>query len=193
MSNRLLILLLTVCSTSIFFSCRETSMPRPYGYFRVDLPKPVYRNIDTLNMPFRFDLPKNVQLINRDTKGEKYWIDLYYPKLNASVYCSYKPVKGNLIELLEDTRKIVYKHSIRADGISERVFDHPEKKVHGILYDLKGNTASSVQFVLTDSTQHFFRGALYFDNVPNKDSIAPMSEYIREDVIRLMESFEWKK
>ena len=193
MSNRLLIILLTVCSTSIFFSCRETSMPRPYGYFRVDLPKPVYRNVDTLNMPFRFDLPKNVQLISRDTKGEKYWIDLYYPKLNASVYCSYKPVKGNLIELLEDTRKIVYKHSIRADGISERVFDHPEKNVHGILYDLKGNTASSVQFVLTDSTHHFFRGALYFDNVPNKDSIAPMSEYIREDVIRLMESFEWKK
>jgi gliding motility-associated lipoprotein GldD len=153
---------------------------------------PVYRNIDTLNMPFRFDLPKDVQLINRDTKGEKYWIDLYYPKLNASIYCSYKPLKGNLINLLEDTRKIVYKHSIRADGISEQVFDHPEKNVHGILYDLKGNTASSVQFVLTDSIQYFFRGALYFDNVPNKDSIAPMSEYIRKDVIRLMESFEWK-
>ena len=193
MSNRFLTILLTICLTSAFLSCRETSVPRPYGYFRVNLRKPVYRNIDTLNMPFRFDLPKNVQLINRDTKGEKYWIDLYYPKLNASIYCSYKPVKGNLINLLEDTRKIVYKHSIRADGISEQVFDHPEKNVHGILYDLKGNTASSVQFVLTDSIQHFFRGALYFDNVPNKDSIAPMSEYIRKDVIRLMESFEWKK
>ncbi len=193
MLNHLFKFLLTVFSTSAFISCNQTSVPRPYGYFRVDLPKPVYRTVDTLKMPFRFDLPQNVQLINRDTKGEKYWIDLNYPKLNASVYCSYKPVKGNLIELLEDTRKIVYKHSIRADGIVERVFDHPEKNVHGILYDLKGNTASSVQFVLTDSTHHFFRGALYFDNVPNKDSIAPMLEYIREDVIRLIESFEWKK
>jgi len=72
------------------------------------------------------------------------------------------------------------------------IFENPEKKVYGILYDLTGNTASSVQFVLTDSTKHFFRGALYFENVPNKDSIAPMSAYIREDVIRLMESFEWK-
>ena len=94
--------------------------------------------------------------------------------------------------MLEDTRKIVYKHSVRADGIAEKVFNHPEKNVHGILYDLKGNTASSLQFVLTDSTHHFFRGALYFNNVPNKDSIAPMAEYIREDVINLMESFEWK-
>lgn len=183
-----------ICSIILSLSsCVQTSIPRPYGYFRVDLPKHVYRMIDTLNLPYRFDLPENAKLIQRDAKDDKFWIDIYYPKLNASIYCSYKPVKGNLIDLLEDTRKIVYKHSIRADGIGEKVYDHPEKNVHGILYDLKGNTASSVQFVLTDSLHHFFRGALYFNNVPNKDSIAPMSNYIREDVIRIMESFEWKK
>jgi len=182
-----------ICVTCMMFSCNKTSIPRPYGYYRVDLPEHAYRIIDTLNLPYRFDLPKNVRLIYRKTDGETYWIDLYYPKLNATIYCSYKPVRGNLIELLEDTRKIVYKHSVRADAISEKVFEHPEKRVHGILYDLKGNTASSVQFILTDSTRNFFRGALYFDNVPNKDSIAPMSNYIREDVIRMMESFEWKR
>jgi len=182
-----------ICSIILSLSsCVQTSIPRPYGYFRVDLPKHVYRMIDTLNLPYRFDLPENAKLIQRDAKDDKFWMDIYYPKLNASIYCSYKPVKGNLIDLLEDTRKIVYKHSIRADGIGEKVYNHPEKNVHGILYDLKGNTASSVQFVLTDSLHHFFRGALYFNNVPNKDSIAPMSNYIREDVIRIMESFEWK-
>jgi gliding motility-associated lipoprotein GldD len=178
--------------TSLFWSCAETSIPRPYGYFRVDLPKHDYREIDTLQLPYRFEISESAKIISRQTKTEKYWIDLYYPKLNASIYCSYKPINGNLIDLLEDTRKIVYKHSVRADGIAEKVFNHPEKNVHGILYDLKGNTASSLQFVLTDNTHHFFRGALYFNNVPNKDSIAPMAEYIREDVIKLMESFEWK-
>ena len=185
--------ILIICFMLSFYSCNKTSIPRPYGYFRVDLPRHSYRTIDTLNLPYRFEIPKNVKLISRPTKGEKYWIDLYYPKLNASIYCSFKPVTGNLIDLLEDTRKIVYKHSVRADGISEKVFENPWKKVHGILYDLKGNTASSVQFILTDSTHNFFRGALYFNNVPNKDSIAPMSNYIREDVIRIMESFEWKR
>ena len=174
-------------------SCGKTSIPRPYGYFRVDLPQHAYRAIDTLNLPYRFDLPKNAQIISRKTNNEMFWIDIYYPRLNASIYCSYKPVKSNLIDLLEDTRKIVYKHSVRADGIGEKVFDHPGKNVHGILYDLKGNTASSVQFILTDSTRNFFRGALYFNNVPNKDSIAPMANYIREDVIHIMESFEWKR
>ena len=191
--NRPFNIFLIICFTLSLYSCSKTSIPRPYGYFRVDLPVHSYRTIDTLNLPYRFDLPKNVKLIYRQAKGEMFWIDLYYPKLNASIYCSYKPVKGNLIDLLEDTRRIVYKHSVRADGISEKVFEHPDKKVHGILYDLKGNTASSLQFILTDSTRNFFRGALYFNNVPNKDSIAPMSNYIREDVIRIMESFEWKR
>jgi len=186
-------IILIICISCLFYSCSKTSIPRPYGYFRVDLPQHTYRTIDTLNLPYRFDLPDNVRLISRQADGESYWIDLYYPKLNASIYCSYKPVKGNLIDLLEDTRKIVYKHSVRADGIGEKVFDHPENNVHGILYDLKGNTASSVQFILTDSTHNFFRGALYFNNVPNKDSIAPMANYIREDVIRIMESFVWKR
>jgi gliding motility-associated lipoprotein GldD len=182
-----------LCFCLLFGACGETSIPRPYGYFRVDLPTHNYRTIDTLGLPYRFDLPTNAKLISREANGEKFWIDLYYPTLNASIYCSYKPVKGDLIDLLEDTRRIVYKHSIKADGIGEKVFESGAKDVHGILYDLKGNTASSVQFILTDSTRNFFRGALYFNNVPNKDSIAPMSNYIREDIIRIMESFEWKK
>lgn len=194
MSARSLKILLILCVSVLFWSCSKTSIPRPYGYFRVDLPEHAYRTIDTLNLPYKFDLPANVELISHAANDdEMYWIDLHYPKLNATIYCSYKPVHNNLINLLEDSRKIVYKHSVRADGIGEKAFDHPEKNVHGILYDLKGNTASSVQFILTDSTHHFFRGALYFNNVPNKDSIAPMSKYIREDVIRIMESFEWKQ
>ena len=190
---RLLNIMSISCVLVSVLACSRNAVPRPYGYFRVDLPPHAYRTIDTLNLPYRFDLPLNAKLISRDSKDGKFWVDVFYPNLNASVYCSYKPVNGNLIDLLEDTRKIVYKHSIRADGIAEKVYDHNEKNVHGILYDLKGNTASAVQFVLTDSVKHFFRGALYFNNVPNKDSIGPMSEYIREDIIHLMESFEWKK
>jgi gliding motility-associated lipoprotein GldD len=177
----------------LLFSCSEGYIPRPYGYFRVDLPAHRYRTIDTLNLPYRFDLPQNVKLIGHQEGQDLYSIDLHYEKLNANIFCSYKPIKGNLMDLLEDSRKFVYKHSVRADGIKEKAFQNLEKNVHGLLYDLKGNTASSVQFLLTDSARHFFRGALYFNNVPNKDSIAPMANYIREDVIRIMESFEWKK
>ncbi len=185
---------ITICFFAFLFSsCAESYMPKPYGYFRVDLPEHSYRSIDTLQLPYKFDLSGIAKIVSRAENGEQYWIDIQYPYLNASVYCSYKAIHSNLYELSEDARKYVYKHSVKADGISERVFEHPEKKVYGVFYDITGNAASSVQFTLTDSTQHFVRGALYFNNVPNKDSIAPMVDYIREDMVRLMESFEWKK
>jgi gliding motility-associated lipoprotein GldD len=174
-------------------SCGENAVPRPYGYFRVNLPTPEYRMVDSLPVPYAFEVSSQAKLKFHEEENEKFWVDLEYPQLHATVYCSYKPVNGNLLELTEDARKFVYKHTVRADGIGEKTFEAPDRKVYGVLYDLKGNTASSLQFLITDSTTHFFRGALYFDNVPNKDSIAPMAQYIREDVIRLMESFEWRK
>ena len=49
-----------------------------------------------------------------------------------------------------------------------------------------------MQFWITDSTTHYVRGALYFNVAPNPDSIAPVDEYIREDIRHLIESFRWK-
>lgn len=167
-------------------------MPKPYGYFRVDLPAHTYEKFDSSSLPYTFDKPVIAKVRTRNEKGEIYWIDIIYPTLNASIYCSYKPVKGNLYNLLEDTRKIVYKHTIRADNINDQIFVNRTKKVYGIFYDLEGNTASQAQFILTDSVKHFFRAALYFENVPNKDSIAPIADYVKHDLKRMMESFEWK-
>ncbi len=193
MQNYLLKISVYLFITGLLISCGEVNIPKPYGYFRVDMPVHDYQQIDSLSLPYSFDLSKSAVLQQHDEPGENYWIDIHYPTLNANIYCSYKSVKNNITGLTEDARRYVYKHSIKADGIGEKVFNNADNKVYGILYDIKGNTASSVQFVVTDSVKHFFRGALYFDNVPNKDSIAPMVEFIRQDIVRLMESFEWKK
>lgn len=174
-------------------SCRKAYIPRPYGYFRVYLPEHEYRMVDTLNLPYRFEMAKIAHVEPRTEEGERYWIDVKYPMLNASIHCSYKPVYGNLLELSEDVRRFVYTHVSRADGIAEDRIDFPEYKVYSILYGLRGNVASPVQFVITDSVHHFFRGALYFENVPNKDSIAPMVEYVHRDIIHLIETFEWMR
>jgi gliding motility-associated lipoprotein GldD len=63
--------------------------------------------------------------------------------------------------------------------------------VYGILYDIKGDAASNTQFFLTDSTHNFIRGALYFEVHPNKDSLAPVLEFINKDLVHLIETFEW--
>lgn len=171
--------------------CKKNYYPKPYGYFRVDLPEHGYMKIDSI-LPFQFEMSNIADIHIKKGKHEKNWIDIVYPKLNATIHCSYIVVKNDINELSEDAHRSVYKHLVRADDITEQFFNNPDKKVYGIYYDLKGNMASVAQFVLTDSVNHFFRGAVYFNHVPNKDSIAPMSDYIKQDVIRLMESFSWK-
>ena len=97
-----------------------------------------------------------------------------------------------LATAIEDARTLVYKHTIRADAIAEEYFENPEHHVYGVLYEIKGNAASSAQFYVTDSVHNFVRGSLYFNHLPNGDSIAPVNAFITNDMRRLMESLTWK-
>ena len=45
----------------------------------------------------------------------------------------------------------------------------------------------------TDSVKHYLRGALYFNVEPNKDSLAPVLQFVKEDINVLIESFNWKE
>ncbi len=87
----------------------------------------------------------------------------------------------------------VKNHITKADAINEQVISNRENKVYGILYDLKGNTASAVQFYVTDSIKHYLRGSLYFATEPNPDSLAPVIDFFREDIIHLIETLKWVK
>jgi gliding motility-associated lipoprotein GldD len=170
-------------------ACHQNPVPKPYGHFRIDVPENEYMLCDTI-LPFSFDIQKQA-VLSLNPNG-KYWMDIHYPHLNATIHCSYKNLQNNVEEISEDARRLVMKHRVMADDISESYFSNPEHKVYGVFYNLSGNVASVAQFTLTDSVRHFLLGAVYFNNVPNKDSIAPVSEYIKRDVIHLMESFRWK-
>jgi len=119
-------------------------------------------------------------------------ISISFPDYKAKIHLSYKDISGNLNQLTEDARTLAYKHTYKADAIDEQVFINPEQKVYGILYDIKGNSASSIQFYVTDSSKHYLRGALYFRCQPNKDSLAPAIEYFTADVVHLIETLRWK-
>jgi gliding motility-associated lipoprotein GldD len=87
----------------------------------------------------------------------------------------------------------VKNHITKADAINEQLINDVGNRIFGILYDLKGNTASAVQFYVTDSVKHYLRGSLYFESEPNADSLAPVIDFFREDVIHLIETLKWKE
>ena len=168
-------------------------MPKPYGYVRLTMPDTCYADAVPKGYPYQFDVSCHAEVRPvSDEQGGQYWIDLHYPALNATVHCSYQPVRGNLRELTDDAIRFVYRHSSHASSIPEQGFVHAEARVYGVLFDLEGNTASSMQFFVTDSVRHFFRAAVYCDCVPNADSLAPVYDYLHKDVVRMVESFEWR-
>lgn len=176
-------------------ACNRVSTPRPYGYYRIATPDTAYVDFAKSqgNYPYTFALSKNAVVEPRTDVNEPYWINIVYPALNATIHCSYKPVRNNLRELTNDALEFVYRNASFATAIPERDYMHPEVNVYGVLFDLEGNTASSCQFFVTDSTRNFFRASVYCNCPPNADSLAPVYQYLRTDVIRMVESFEWTK
>jgi gliding motility-associated lipoprotein GldD len=173
-------------------SCHRATTPKPDGYVRIDFPEKSY-HLDDSQEHYRFEIPDYARLERDSSRGaEPGWVNLVVPQLNGKVHLSYKPVHGNLEEYIADCRTLAYKHTVKAEGIEETPFIEREQKRYGMVYDLKGDVASAVQFFITDSVQHFLRGSLYFNCTPNGDSLRPVIEFMREDIIHLIETTEWK-
>jgi gliding motility-associated lipoprotein GldD len=175
----------------IQFSCKETFTPKPHGYFRIDFPEKNYIRFES-DCKFSFDVPSyaDVKTVT-DSYAETCWYTINFTHFNASIYLTYKPLESNLSAHVEDIRTIAYKHIVKADDIIESLIVRPQQRVYGILYDIKGNTASAVNFFITDSISGFLSGSLYFNVRPNKDSLAPAIDFFREDILQLINSFEW--
>lgn len=174
-----------------FTACGNVSSPRPYGYYRITVPDTSYMSLEG-PYPYTFALSRNAVVQPRTDVDEPYWINIFYPSLDATIHCSYKAVHGNLRELTNDALEFVYRNASFANAIPEQDYSHPEVDVYGVLFDLEGNTASSCQFFVTDSVHHFFRASVYCNCPPNADSLAPVYQYLRTDVVKMVETLEWK-
>jgi gliding motility-associated lipoprotein GldD len=156
------------------------------------MPEKNYSRFSPADCPFSFEIPQYASVV-RDTNNlaEPCWMYIKFSRFNGEIFLSYKEVKNNLNKFLEDSHTLVYKHTVKADQITEKRVGNTNN-VYGILYDIGGNAASSVQFFATDSTKHFIRGALYFNVAPNIDSIGPVLNFIKKDVQHLINTMEWK-
>jgi len=167
------------------------ALPKPKGYFEIALPDTASEWVaarDGVGAGFR--LNKRAQWTVVD--AQKGWVTLRYPSLGAEIQLSYVPVSNQLTKLLDDSYQLAYKHDVVAQGIQEKEYADPTRRVYGLMYQFKGNTATPCQFFVTDSTRHFLRGSVYVMAKPNADSLAPVNAYLREEIIRLMETTRWQ-
>ena len=170
-----------------FFGCREQVLPKPKAMLRLEYPQAGYLKLD---YPCAYTFNHN-QLAGVSTKEDCSMV-IDYDWMKGSIYLTYRPVKGNLDQLLTDAQKLSYEHVVKADNIVEQPFINQQQKVYGMFYEVTGNAASQSQFYVTDSINHFVTGSLYFYSKPNYDSILPAAMYLQKDIRRIMESMEWK-
>ena len=187
--NKLAIIGFLMTSICFFNACSESAIPKPRGFHRIDLPQHTYQKFKSSDCPFEFNYSKQAVIVPHDSAC---WLNIVYPNYKAIIHLSYAHLNNNLIEHAETSRDLVMEHIVKADDIIEEYIDSDTSRVYGISYNFLGNTATNYQFYLTDSSSHFFRGALYFNMIPKADSIAPISNFIKEDIEQLIQSFHWK-
>lgn len=172
-------------------ACADAPMPRPRGYLRFDFPQHAYEPCPVGHAAV-IDKPVYMERRDRPAPDGEVWFDLAYPHYKTTIHLSYKPVRGDLDKLADDVHYFVYKHAVKATGIDERRVCDTANRVYGVVYSIKGDVASNVQFVVTDSARHFLRGSLYVGSRPNEDSLAPIIDFTRVDIERLATSVRWR-
>jgi gliding motility-associated lipoprotein GldD len=184
--------LITVLFTT---SCTREYLPKPLGYNRLELPEQSYISLPD-SLPYTFEYSKHARLLPDSSRiREKYWIEIYYPTLKANVHVTYKSLRHDeklLKELLDDAYTLTAKHQIKASAINEVITTTPSGKT-AVIAELEGEVPSQFQFTVTDSVDNFMRGALYFNTRVANDSLAPAIDYMKKDIMHMINTLVWKK
>lgn len=198
------------------FSCNSNYTSKKEGYYKIDFPEKVYTTFNDPSFPYTFEYPVYARIAKDSSyfdKGEKnpYSIDIVFPSFNGTIYLSYKNIGGTSVykvknpdgtyrdstgknsfqKMVNDSYNLTYKNDIKAYSIEDSVM-HTPNQITGVFFKLSGNVATARQFFLSDTTQHFLRGALYFDATPNEDSLRPVNAFLQEDMKQLINTLQWK-
>ena len=192
--SRIVLCVLLAGMAAGIHSCRQKYTPLPDGYFRIDPYPCSYERTDLLQPSISFEIPEGtVASVNNDSSrhgDDVQWLDIRFPRYQATLYCSYHTLRGNLDRLLSESKDLVYRQSIRPDVVQANSYEDDEQRIYATLYDLSAESATPLQFVVTDSSLYLMRGSLYFDEPGKSDSIAPVIDDLSNHIAHLIESIE---
>lgn len=171
-----------------------SDVPRPKGFNRIELPNASYVPLEK-GHPFTFEVSTHAKVLKDSVSwAEPHWLYIYYPRWDAFIQLTYKPLTKNpkvLSALIQDAYTLASKHQGKASGIQDYVMTTKSGRKAGLI-ELEGEVATSFQFYTTDSTKHFLRGAVYVKTATANDSLAPIIHFLKQDAIHLIQTLEWK-
>ena len=185
------IIFLGLCCTLVIAGCKDQVMlPKPKGWSRIDLPNHEYEAWTSPSCPFSCEIPK---FSRQDSlKDDSCWVDFYIEPFNCRWHITYRNVpesgKSRGQHLME-YHNLVYKHAQK----SSRIIESPvvTKKGDGVFYELYGDVGVPAQFVFGDD-DNLVMTSFYFNQAVNGDSLAPVIDFVKEDLHHMIQTIEWK-
>jgi gliding motility-associated lipoprotein GldD len=205
-------------SISLFIvACNSSYTSKKTGYFKIDFPEKKYQLFDDPSFHYSFEYPVYAKIVKDSTYFDSnpendYWRNIDFENFNAKIFLSYKKIGGKALykvkigdgkykdsfginvhdKMINDAFNLTNKNDDIATSKKDSLFK-TANNVSGLLFKLGGNAATQRQFFMTDTTQNFIRGALYFYAAPNADSVKPVVDFIQKDIDHIFSTFKWKK
>lgn len=172
----------------------DNYVPKPHAFPKIELPSKVYSTAKISGSPYEFEIPQYARISEDARNRGKHWYNVDFPQLNATLHMTYYPFSNwaDYDSMVNDTRSLVNKHLQKAEDIIEDPVEMYNPQLHGVIFHIEGNTASNLNFYVTDSARHFLRGALYFNVQTEPDSIMPVFKFLEKDVQHVLKTIKWK-
>jgi gliding motility-associated lipoprotein GldD len=189
---------ITILSLGLLACSGGDYVPKPKGFNHIALPAHAYHPYTPEECPFSFEVSKVAEVkqdtISRNKSNNCYKL-ITYPQFDCYVYLTYKPIGGDqqkLAELIDQSLDLSYKHDVKAQAITPEQNLKTAQGYPGYTIRMEGEVPSQYQFFTHDSSNHFLRGALYFQTATKNDSLRPVIEYISEDIDHLVKTLKWE-
>lgn len=174
----------------VIISCggNDNPIPKPPTYLELDMPDRTY-SMYTDSCNYSFEKPAYFEV--NEVRGSECNRDISFGKLNGTLHLSVIDMDTSLAAYVNYAIDKVGEHKIKATAILDTNIIRDESKVYGTFFELQGNVASPFQFYVTDSTERFYSGVVYFNSRPNYDSILPSLNFVKKDLLHFMNTIEW--
>lgn len=156
----------------------------------MELPARDYQDFQTEACPFTFEYPKTGEV--ERSNSDSCWVDIYFPHFECRWHITYRniPESGRTWEdHFEEYRSLAYKHIQKVTQIKERPLE--EKSGLGVMYELYGTVGVPAQLLFADSVNMVLT-SFYFDAPVRNDSLSPLIDYMKEDLMHMVKTLEWK-
>lgn len=184
--------IILVTWTAGFISCTGYT-PKPRGYFRIEPPAASYRDTSVSPLPFAFSLSDQafIQMKTGEDTAQQ-WFDIRYPGLHARIYCSYlSGTEERLMQAYAEFLRISDPFGKQGTKEMEPAWSRSDGNLYGEFFYEPENIVSPIRFVIFGDSSKLLRGMLFYDGTVNPDSIAPVNDYLRHDLIHLIRTFKY--